>query len=109
MKSIYTFFVFFLPTAILAQTPTPIPQVIENLNKVEGGIDKVTMWVLASLPVVLGVIDFLVRKFPTKNPTSLLILVSGVLKAVIKILEKLDGFVGLFIPQNVKPPEPPKV
>lgn len=100
--------VFIFPLALLAQdaSPSPTPEIV-------GTLDKVANWLPNALPVaVVAVIGFLidvfVRRWPTKNPVSILLVISAVLKGCIAILTKLDNLANQIIGQNVKPPEGPK-
>lgn len=109
MNRLFIAVLFIFPVTVFAQvaaSPTPTPAVIDTLTQIDNAVP-------GSLPVWLGmilgfVIDLIVRRWPTKNPTSLLLLISAALKLVINILSKLDKLVNDIVGQNVKPPEGPK-
>lgn len=112
MKRLLIALVCIFPVALMAQvaspTPTPTPAVVDTLTQIANKIPgSLPVWVV----LILGfVFDLVARKWPTKNPTSLLIVISAVLKGVITILGKADKLLNDVIGQNSQnktPPAPP--
>lgn len=54
--------------------------------------------------LAIGGLDLVMRLIKTDKPASVLLMVQGIFKAVIKVLGKLDDLIDAIVPQRLKGP-----
>jgi len=96
---------------VLAQSPSPVAsaspgaKIVEAIEKASSIIPSgVPQWLVYAVGVLssLGVLDLVLRRYPTLNPKSLLIALSSILKSLDVMILKLDKFVESILGQNVQ-------
>lgn len=98
------------PTVSMSPTPNSSPVMMASPSPTESGVShfaKSLQDVAQKIPTtgtvitaLLFVYDFVRRKWPTKDPASLLKDLKALFKGIIALLNKLDDFIDAIIGQN---------
>lgn len=86
------------PSPVIAASPAQ-----SSMAKVGNGLSDLANKIPLSgvvITVLVGLYDFIRRKWPTKDPASLLRDLKSLFKGIISLLQKLDDFIDSIVGQN---------